>query len=104
MAAAPGVHLDRGSQCHRGRQAVRDDMANGGADGAWVYGAEVAQQPQNVRRADVPSEHWREVTSIPRPMDDNARQSRLAPAFRQHHVDGILVGSGDPPEMGRRTM
>ena len=88
----------------RRRQPVRDDVADGGRHRRRVDRPEVAEQPQDVGRADVVAQHRREVLAVARPVHDDAVERRLAAALGEHHVDRVVVRPGDAPQVGGRAV
>ena len=101
VTSAPGVHVDRRPQGRRRRQPVRDDMADGGRHRRRVDSPEVAEQAEDVGRADVVAQHRREVLAVARPVHDHAVERRLAATLGEHHVDRVARPVGVCPTGGR---
>jgi hypothetical protein len=73
--------------------------------GMRVDRAEIAQRPDDVRGGDAHPACRREITPIPRAMDDDARiEVRLVCSDRQDDVDRIVARPRNPPQRRRRAM
>ena len=102
MTASPGVPVNGRPKGDGGRKPGSDDMSHRGWDRCRVDGPEVAQQPKHVGRWNVHLLHRFEVLEVSRTMHEHARKVRLR--VRAHdHLDRIVSGSGNAPQVGSRS-
>ena len=104
VAAPAGVDVDRPAEVVGPGQRLQQDVADGGVHRGRVDGAEVAEEPQDVRGADPGPHHGGEVAAIAGPVHDDAVEARLPVAHREDDVDGVVVRAGHAPEVGRAAV
>ena len=104
MAPSTRVAVDRRPERDWRRKSSGDDVTDRGWHGCRVDGAEVAQQPEHVGGRDVHLLHRFEVLEVPRTVHEHARKVGTACAGTHDDLDWIVTGSGNAPQIGRRTM
>ena len=85
-------------------EAGRQGMSNSTVNRRRITRTQVTERAENVRRRDTRSQNTLEVGRVAGAVNDNSSKGNHSPAWLEQDVDGIVAGSGNPPEVRSRAV